>query len=150
MKLSLLLTINAVVFIAIGIAFALYGPLMIAAFGAADLQEGNSHVYWYVVSFARMFGAALFGYGFLIWAVRDLFQEEESQEKPRISVVQRGVLLSLILADAVSLLVTLVQQVSIWVTPVGWSLVALFVILLVSYGIYLGRGTAKQPESPGV
>ncbi len=69
MKLTQLLSVNAIVFIGLGIAFALYGPLMIAMFGILE-SEGSPRLYWYAASFARLLGAALFGFGFVLWAVR--------------------------------------------------------------------------------
>ena len=69
MKLSQLFTVNAIVFIGLGIAFALYAPLMIAMFGIQE-AEGSTVMYWYTTSFARLLGAVLFGYGFILWALR--------------------------------------------------------------------------------
>ena len=52
--------INAIVFIAFGIAFALYAPLVAGAFEIFEIQGTSENVY--SVSFARR--AALFGFGF--------------------------------------------------------------------------------------
>jgi len=143
MKLKSLVTINALLFIGLGIAFALYGPLMIAFFGAADLPGTESLLYWYVASFARMFGAAIFGYGFLLLALREAFDEPGPGETGRRSTLRRPILFSLILGNAAGLFVALVQQSSIWVTPAGWVWVAIFAALLLAYAFFL----ARSPEA---
>ena len=56
MKLTHLITLNAILFIAFGIAFALYGPLMMAFFGVPEIEENSTLLYWNVASFARLFG----------------------------------------------------------------------------------------------
>ena len=59
MKISPILTINAAIFVALGIGFTLYGPNILAYFGVSDLAGDNFLLYWNVVAFARMFGAML-------------------------------------------------------------------------------------------
>ncbi len=72
MKIDKLILFNAIIFIALGIGFALYGPLMMNAFGMLDFAEADGGIYWFTASFARLIGAALFGYGLLLWAISDL------------------------------------------------------------------------------
>lgn len=144
MKLSQLITVNAIVFIALGIAFAVYSPLMLALFGAADLQGEESLLYWYAASFGRLFGAITFGFGFLVWAVRDATDEETPGEQTTASRLRRGILVSLILTNATALLVALTQQVSVWVSPAGWLLVVLFLVFLIGYGYFLARDQSRQ------
>lgn len=132
MKLSHLLTFNAILFIGMGIAFALYGPLMIAMFGILNI-EGDSLMYWYAASFARMFGAALFGFGFLFWAVRrSSIDMGEGGER-------RGILFAIVLAYLLGSIVAITQQVSIWGTLAGWVTVGLFLALLAGYSYFLVR-----------
>ena len=69
MKISPILTINAAIFVALGIGFTLYGPNILAYFGVSDLAGDNFLLYWNVVAFARMFGAMLLSCGLILWAI---------------------------------------------------------------------------------
>ncbi len=124
-----MLTLNAILYIALGIAFGLYGPLMIAMFGILNI-EGEPLMYWYAASFARLFGAALFGFGLLLWALRGLSIDPGKQ---------RGILLALVLANILGFIVAITQQVSIWGTPAGWITSGVFLFLIAGYGYLLVR-----------
>ena len=129
MNLKTLLLINGLLFIALGIAFALYGPLMIDLYGILGAQ-GDTLLYWYSASFARMYGATLFGFGFVLWAassIPDISQKGSS--------ARRAVLLAMILANGIGLFVSLTQQVSIWGNVTGWITTGLYAVLLLVYGI---------------
>lgn len=130
MKLNFLLTLNAILFIGAGIAFALYGPLMIAVFGILEVV-GDSPMYWYAASFARMFGAALFGFGFLLFALRRSSSSAVDQG------TGRGTLTALVLSYLLASIVALTQQVSIWGSLAGWITVALCLLLLIGYAYFL-------------
>jgi hypothetical protein len=123
-----LITTNAILFIGLGIAFALYGPLMIAFYGILE-SEGSPLMYWFAASFARMLGAALFGFGFLLFALRRSTGPQDGEKR-------RGISLAMILAYAVGLLVAITQQVSIWGTWTGWLTAGLFLVLLVGYAYF--------------
>jgi hypothetical protein len=125
--------INAIVFIAFGIAFALYAPLVAGAFEILNIQ-GTTEMYWYSVSFARLYGAALFGFGFLIWAVSNLADSLNSAPSAR-----RSVLVAMLLANGIGVIVALTQQVSIWGALAGWITVAMYAIFLVGYVVALVR-----------
>ncbi len=131
MKLSSLLRINAILYVIAGIAFALYGPLMMAFFGIMD-TEGSAMIYWYAASFARMFGATLFGLGFLIWAVSGNISGDQVSAEGK-----RKITLALILGNIITLMVALTQQASIWGTIAGWIMVVIILALLVGYALIL-------------
>lgn len=138
MKQNTLLLVNAIIFIAAGIAFALYGPLMINFFGILELADATSTTYWYVASFARLYGAILFGFGFLIWAVRGLL------ENPQISAdARQRTLLALLLAHLISMFVAFIQQVTIWINPAGWIAVAAHLVFLVLFAYLMIAGSRK-------
>jgi len=123
-----LVTTNAILFIGLGIAFALYGPLMIAFYGILE-SEGSPLMYWYAASFARMLGAALFGFGFLLFAIRRGMALLDGEKR-------KGICLAMIIAYAVGLLVALTQQVSIWGKWIGWLTAGLFLALLAGYAYF--------------
>lgn len=139
MKQSTLLLGNAILFIAAGIAFALYGPLMINFFGILELDDATSITYWYVASFARLYGAVLFGFGFLIWAVRGLLDSLQPSGE-----VRQRTLLAMLLAHLMSLFVAFFQQVTIWISPAGWIVVAIHLIFLAGYGYGMLSGASKE------
>ena len=65
MKLTHLVTFNALLAAAAGVAFTLYAPIMLALFTVPEVLEGGALDYWSLAAFARLFGAALFGFGLL-------------------------------------------------------------------------------------
>jgi hypothetical protein len=131
-KSTLIVTVNAVWFIAVGIFFTLYAPLVVAFFGAVDLPEGNILLYWHMVSFARLFGGALLGAGLLTWALRPLMGTIVP-----LSENGRGLLSALLITNLILLFVTVTQQSAVWQTPLGWVLALSFLCLTLAYAFLL-------------
>jgi hypothetical protein len=131
MKLNPVITLNAVFALAFGILFTLYGPVMMAFFGVAEISGDNVLLYWHAASFARLFGAALFGFGMLLWALRSLLLRNAALQG------KRGVLFSLLFTNGVAAIVAITQQFSIWERPVGWGLVGLFGLFALAYAVLL-------------
>lgn len=130
-------TFNAILAMALGIAFALYGPLMLAFFGIAEIPSQEALLYWNIASFARLFGAGIFSLGFLLFALRTPLMKGELSSQS-----QRGVIFSLLLGNLLTTIVLLTQQASVWNAATGWILSAVFGLLTVIYGYLLVR----QPE----
>jgi hypothetical protein len=131
------MTLNALIFIGLGIAFALYGPLMVALFGVLRFSGGEGGgLYWYVASFARLFGAALFGFGFLILAARNLGASGPNRISPE---TRRGIISALLLGNIVGLFVTATQQYTVWTAAGGWAAILVFLLLVIGYGYFLTR-----------
>lgn len=146
MKLSQLMTLNGLVYIALGIGFALYGPVLIPMFGVLRFGGQEAGLYWYVASFARLFGAALFGFGFLIWAVRSLgSQPRTAVEEPEggLSETRRGIIFALLLSNLLSLFVVITQQYSVWASAGGWILIGITLLLCLGYGYFLAKSSLK-------
>jgi hypothetical protein len=140
MKLVTLIIANAILFVAFGIAFALYGPLMLAFYRVPELSI-NMTDYWHIASFARMFGAALFSLGLLLWAVSRFVGTLSPAHR-------RGVIFALLLSNLLAAIVSLTQQTSIWGTPAGWVTSAVFIILTLAYGYSLAleqKGVSPAP-----
>ncbi len=131
MKLNPVITLNAVLALAFGILFTLYAPVMMAFFGVAEIPEDNVLLYWHVASFVRLFGAALFGFGLLLWSLRGLLLRNAALQG------QRGVLFSLLFTNGVAAIVAVTQQFSIWLRPAGWGLVGLFGLFALVYAAWL-------------
>jgi len=129
MKLSTLITFNGILFIVFGIAFALYGPSMMGLFRIPELNI-DGIAYWHVTAFARMFGAALFGYGFLLWAVSRGVDELSAAN-------QRSIVMALLLSNLLAAVVSITQQSSIWYNAAGWITSGVFAVLTLAYGALL-------------
>ncbi|MCI0521330.1 MAG: hypothetical protein L0Z70_13875 [Chloroflexi bacterium] len=123
MTLQKLLRFNAILYLALGIAFALYAPLLVNFFAIME-AEGSAMLYWYAVSFARLLGAALFGYGFLLWSAARADLTNDSR---------RSLVIGQIVANLLSLIVELTQQVSVWGSAAGWAAALLLLFLLAAY-----------------
>jgi len=135
MKLSSLLTVNAILALAFGIAFALYGPLMLAFFNVPEIESDNTILYWMVASFARIFGAALFGAGLVIWSLRSPTLLSAISEEAR-----RGITFALLLGNAMCTFVAVTQQFSFCQSSAGWVTIAIFSLLTAAYAYFLVRG----------
>jgi len=144
MKLNQLISLNAILFIALGIAFALYGPVMLAFFGVSEIESNNAILYWTIASFARMFGAVLFGFGLLLWAIRsESFIQAISPE------IRRGIIFAMLLSNSLAAIVSFTQAWQIWLGFAGWLITGIFVLLLLAYTYLLITGqksaTTSQP-----
>lgn len=132
MKLNLLVTINAVVLMAAGIAFAIYGPLMMAVFGLPDVLGINPLDYWNVAAFARMYGAILFSLGLLLWALRSAVVDQELSTTTR-----RGIIFALLIGNFMATIVSLTQQWFPWQGIAGWIMTSVFALFLLGYSYFL-------------
>lgn len=134
MKLNNLIQINAILFLALGIAFALYGPLGINAFGMLEISGADGAAYWFTASFARLLGAGLFGYGFLLWGVTDLVAGDFLPPTKRQRIV-----VALLLANIVGLFVAVTQQWQVWINLAGWITIAIYSLLSLGYAYFLAQ-----------
>ena len=135
MKLHPLLTFNALLFLIAGIAFTLYGPLMLAFFGVPEIPSEDILLYWNVAAFARLFGAALFGFGLLLWALRQAAVYSSLSSEAR-----HGMVFALLLANIIAAITTITQQVSNWNGIAGWVAFSLFTFLVLGYAYCLVKG----------
>ena len=128
MKISTIMRTNAFVNIALGIAFGLYAPLMISAFGIADLPSEDVLLYWYVTSFARLFGAAIFASGLFQFTISRYAVEEKYRGD-----IQRTAILTALIANIILAITALTQQFSIWQSLAGWVLSIYFILTTLVY-----------------
>jgi ABC-type transporter Mla maintaining outer membrane lipid asymmetry permease subunit MlaE len=109
---------------------------MMGLFGIPELNI-DGIAYWHVTAFARMFGAALFGYGFLLWAV--------SRAADELSAAHlRSVLMALLLGNLLAAIVAITQQSSFWNNAAGWVTSGIFAALTLAYGAMLVAGRSKS------
>jgi hypothetical protein len=129
MKTKQLITLNAILAIGFGIACALYGPLVMAFFGIPEVLDSGALAYWHVAAFVRMFGAALFGFGLLLWALRSALNSLSPQ-------MVRGVLSALLLSNLVGMVAAVTQVTSVWSSVAGWIMTGVFGIFTLTYGYF--------------
>lgn len=130
MKLAQLITLNSLVFIGLGIAFAYAAPIMLAFFQVPQTLSGDVLDYWQVAAFARLFGAALFGFGFLLFSLRNAVDEFNPHSR-------RGVIFAMLLAHLAAAIVAVTQQFALWLNSAGWIATGIFGIFTLAYGYFL-------------
>jgi len=133
-KLKIFMTINAFVFIGAGLAFALYGPLMIDLYGILEFEGDFGWLYWYAASFGRMLGAVLFGTGFVIWAASGYIGKG-----PETRPLDKRLILALLATNGMGLFVALIQQITIWANAAGWITLLVFLTFSLGYGYFIIR-----------
>lgn len=117
------ITTHAIFFIVLGLLFTLYSPLVFAWLGFTSLFA-DSIEYWLTVSFARLFGAALCGWGMVI-----LTYQRNLSSLQDYSPNQQRMLVTIILADGLLAFVSSIQAASVWGTSRGWLISAIFFLL---------------------
>jgi len=138
MQATFILRVNAITLIAAGIAFGLYGPLMMAFFAIPEMLAISADAYWQIAAFARMFGAALFGFGLLVLAVQHSFQDLTTASQKRI-------LAALILGHLMGAFIAITEQSSIWWTPAGWVTTTVFAVFVLAYVYAILKLPANKP-----
>jgi hypothetical protein len=134
MNLSKVLSVNAFLFIAVGIAFTLFAPNALAYFGTGLLPGDNVLYYWNVVAFGRMFGAILLTLGLVLWGLRGFFAETINAGQAR-----REVLFSLVFGFIIITIAAITQQASVWGSLTGWLVSGLFAVFGLVYIYFLAK-----------
>lgn len=125
-----LIMINAIFFIALGIAFCIYAPLIMALFQITEIEEMDVLAYWNIAAFIRLSGGGFFLFGLLLWAIHSALPELSIQSI-------KGIKFSLFIGFLVFFIVGLSQQVLVWQNIAGWILIALLFVFLMFYGFFL-------------
>ena len=126
MKFKTLLTINAILAFASGIACVLIPGQLLASYGIRLIPMG--------MVIYQFWGATLIGLGLLIWSTRKL-------EAPDF---QKKIALSLFITNVISCALAFQGQFA-GANALGWSIVAAYLLLVMGYGnIMLKQHRAKQ------
>lgn len=118
MKLSTLMSINAVLAFVFGLAFVLVPTQTLSLYGPSPDATLK-----YV---AQLLGAAFIGFGVLTWAARSMGESE----------ARKAIVLSLFISEAVGFVIALVGQLGGVVNTLGWSTVAIYLLLAVGWGYF--------------
>jgi hypothetical protein len=117
-KLSTLFTIFAVVSAIFGLTFVFVPELAMSFYGVA-ISPGGALV-------ARLFGAALLGYAVLTWFARNAGDSD----------ARKAIILALFVGETVGFIVALLGQLAGVVNALGWSTVAIYLLLALGFGYF--------------
>ena len=125
MNLNTLFTINIPVAGVFGLGFILAPEAMLAPYGIPADQAAAS------ATMSRFFGASVLGYGILFWLIRGTGSSDA-----RTAVVK-----AVCLGFSVDCVVSIYEQMTGDIGPLGWSTVALYGVFAAAYGYYgFGKG----------
>ena len=119
MKLSTLMIINAVVAAAFGVAFVLVPSQVVSLYGIEDASEILIYV-------GRLLGAALIGFAVLTLSARNASDSD----------ARRAIVLALLISDGIGFIVALMGQLAEVVNSLGWSTVAIYLLLALGWGYF--------------
>jgi len=118
MRLSLLMTVNAIVAVVFGLAFVIAPGQAGALYGVtADAQ------FRYL---AQLFGSALVGFGVLTWAARNAPATD----------ARKAIVLALFVSEGLGFVLALLGQIAGVVNTMGWSTVAIYLLLALGFGYF--------------
>ena len=118
MKLKTFMIINALVALVVGILLVVVPSLLIKALGL-PLDQGMDLD-------GQLYGSELILMGLVCWFARNITE-------PR---TQRGIVSAFVIANLISLVISVVGVVNHTFNSVGWVAVIAYAVLFVVYGIY--------------
>ena len=129
MKLRTLMTINAVVAAVFGVALVLVPGQVVSQYGV----EATAILKYP----GQLLGAAFVGFAVLTWSARNADD----------SAARRAIVLALFICNAVGFVVALIGQLNNVVGPLGWSTVAIYLLLALGFGYFQFAKPAPE-EAP--
>jgi hypothetical protein len=136
MKLSALMIVNAIIAVVFGLGFV-FAPSQMASFYSPEVGVTEAGVVLEVV--AQLFGAALIAFAVLTWVARNAPD----------SGARQAVLLALFIGDAVGFVIALIAQIGGAVNALGWSTVAIYLLLAIGFGYFRFMAKTETTEAHG-
>lgn len=118
MKLGNLFAVNAVIAGLFGLAFVFAPARLLAQYGLV-VDAGFGLV-------AQLFGAALVGYAILTWSARNAGESD----------ARRAIVLALFVSNALGFVLALMAQLKGLVNSLGWSTVAIYLLLAIGFAYF--------------
>ena len=118
MKLRSLFAINTIVCLVYGIILVLTPATMLSLHGIA--QDPGERL------MAQYFGSALIAIGLLTWFARNVADSE----------AQGAIILALLISNVIGIVISVLGTVSGPMNAVGWSAVAIYVLLALGFGYF--------------
>jgi len=128
MKLRTLMIINTIVAIVFGLSFIIIPTQVYSLY---DITADEQLIYM-----ARLFGTALIGFGILTWMARNATDSD----------ARKAIVLALFIADSIGFVVALLGQLSNVVNALGWSTVAIYLLLALGFGYFQFFKAASSQE----
>ena len=119
MKLSTMMIINAVVAAVFGVAFVLVPSQSISLYGVEEASE-------ILILILRLMGASFIGFAVLTWSARNASDSD----------ARRAIVLALIVSDGIGFIAALIAQLADVVNSLGWSTVAIYLLLALGFGYF--------------
>ena len=118
MNLKNLFLINAIIALFFGVVFVLFPNDTMAQYGVGMMSKG-------AVLVARLFGSALLGFALISWFARSFAKDP-----------QQSTALSFLVATGVGFVVSLLAQLDGAVNELGWTTVAIYLLLALGFGYF--------------
>jgi hypothetical protein len=118
MKLNTLLSINSVLILIYSVGALFIPNTMLTMYG---MTHGASEQLM-----TRYFGASLLTLGLMSWLMRN----------SRDTNVQRAIILAFLVFDAAGMFVSLLGTISAVMSPLGWQVVTIFLLLGICFGYF--------------
>jgi len=118
MKLSMLMTVNAMVAVVFGVAMVLVPGQFVSLYGVEEIAALN-----YI---AQLLGAAFVFQAVLAWSARNAAESD----------ARRAIVLALFIGNAFGFVLALIGQLGNVVGALGWSTVALYLLFGLGYGYF--------------
>lgn len=141
MKYRILMMVTSAIALIWGILFVFAGDELIPYFheGEAPPHSVHSHPKWIALSMGHMFGATLVLTGIIAWMMYTLERVED----------QRNMTRAFFAGGQFLLIIAVIQQDAIWVTPRAWFFISLIAIITCGFGYLLfWEFRAVPPGSP--
>jgi len=120
MKLSVVMTINAIVAILFGIGSMFAPAIMLDVYGAKTINAE-------LIQMTRFFSSGIFCYAAMTWFARNAVESE----------ARRAIVIALIISYVIGLIVTVMGYFSGVLNMFAWLNVGLYVFFLLGYGYSL-------------
>jgi hypothetical protein len=143
MKTTNVISLNAIVWLAFGVAYGLFPYIMMNLYSIPDIPENSQAgllLYNNILAFARIFGATMMVLGLLTYSVRTL------PANPDFPVeIRRGIISALLFGNAILLFIGITEQFRNWLSIGGWLNTLVPAIFFALY-IYLLATSFKGEE----
>ena len=118
MKLSTLMVVNTVVAGVFGIAFVLIPWQVLSLYGVQPNPALNYT--------GQLFGAALLAFAVLTWSAKNADDSD----------ARKAIVRALFIGDGIGFIVALIAQLNNVVNNLGWSTVAIYLLLALGFGYF--------------
>ena len=125
MKLSTLLLINAIVASLFGLGFVLIPDMVLSLYGVTLSVNG--------IYISRLLGAAFLGFAVVSWLVKNSTGSAEL----------RAILFALFISEILGFFISLFYQLQGVVNALGWTTVAIYLLLGVGFGYFYWKNPAE-------